>query len=48
MVMMIHILQSTLKSVCTSDFSYLQAVRLPCPDELRHQEVGVEKVHILV
>lgn len=27
---------------------YLQVVRLPRPDELRNQEVGVEKVHVLI
>lgn len=26
----------------------LQAVRFPCSDELRHEEVSVEKVHVLV
>lgn len=31
-----------------SNSSYLQVVWLPCPDELRHQEVSVEKVHILI
>lgn len=28
--------------------SYLQAVRLPGSNELGHQEVGVEKVHVLI
>lgn len=28
--------------------SYLQAVWLPCSNELGHQEVGVEKVHVLI
>lgn len=31
-----------------SKSSYLQAVWFSCTDELRHQEVGVEKVHVLI
>lgn len=39
---------ASVKSACMSNSSYLQVVWLPCPDELRHQEVSVEKVHILI
>lgn len=37
-----------MKSVSMINSSYLQAVWLASPDELRHQEVGVEKMHILI